>query len=141
MTLDLLHLKNKKKERKQLLNSLKSTLNIFVFGSPGIGKTTLIKNVAEEYNCKFGKSVYIDCLLYRTANSILREILFSLGSVIASKSNYDLAKRLREKTKKLKLVVILDHAENLKDYEILKFFFGNLTTDRRKDLCMAFFHP
>jgi Cdc6-like AAA superfamily ATPase len=114
----------RKKEKAQLLGLLKNSINVFVFGPHGIGKTILIKTVAEEYANRFGQAVYIDCLLYQTANAILREILFSLGSVIASKSNYDLAKRLREKTRKVNLVAILDHAENLKDYEILKFLFG-----------------
>lgn len=114
----------RKKEKAQLLDLLKNSINVFVFGHQGIGKTVLIKTVAEEYDSRFGQPVYIDCLLYQTANAILREILFSLGSVIASKSNYDLAKRLREKKRKLNLIVILDHAENLRDYGILKFLFG-----------------
>ncbi len=118
----------RKKEKAQLLELLKNSINVFVFGPHGIGKTVLIKTVAGEYENTCGQPVYIDCLLYQTANAILREILFSLGSVIASKSNYDLAKRLREKSKKLKLIVFLDHAENLRDYEILKFLFGlNIT--------------
>lgn len=120
----LAELPERKKEKAQLLNLLKNSINSFVFGSQGVGKTTLIRNVAKKYDNRLGQSVYIDCLLYQTANAVLREILFSLGSIIASKSNYELTKRLREKAKKVKLAVFLDHAENLKDYEILKILFG-----------------
>lgn len=111
---------NRTREKRQLLNSLRNSVNTFVFGRNGIGKTTLINTVIEEYNSKFGQAVYIDCLLYQTANAILREVLFSLGSVILSRSNYELIKRLKKKAKKLKLVVILDHFENLKENEALK---------------------
>ncbi len=120
----LVEILERKKEKTQLLSFLRNSINSFVFGPHGIGKTVLIKTVAEEYDDRFGQSVYIDCSLYQTANAILREILFSLGSIISSKSNYDLTKRLREKSKKLKLVVFLDHAENLRDHEILKILFG-----------------
>ncbi len=84
----------------------------------------MIKDVAEEYSSKIGQAVYVDCLLYQTANAVLREILLSLGSVIASKSNYELTKRLREKAKKLKLAIFLDHFENLKSNDILNIFLG-----------------
>jgi replication-associated recombination protein RarA len=115
---------NRNEEKSRLFNSLKNSINTLVFGPHGIGKTTLIKTVAEEYNSKFGQAIYIDCSLYQTANAILREILLSLGSVIASKSNYELAKRLNEKTRKLKLVIFLDHFENLRNYEILSLLLG-----------------
>lgn len=119
-----MNLENRNKEKVQLLNFLRNSINTFVFGPHGIGKTTLIKTVVEEYNSKFGQATYIDCLLYQTVNSVLREILFSLGRIIASRSNYDLTKRLKEKTKKLKLVIFLDHFENLKNYEVLNILLG-----------------
>jgi len=115
---------NRQEETKNILASLRNSLNTFVFGSQGIGKTTIAKSIVKEYCNKIGEGIYVDCLLYQTANSILREILFSLGCIISSKSNYDLAKRLKEKARKLKIVVFLDHVENLKNYEILNFLFG-----------------
>lgn len=115
---------NRNKEKAQLLISLKNSINTFVFGPDGIGKTTLMKSVVEDYNSKFGSAIYIDCSLYQTANAILRELLLSLGSVVASKSNYELIKRLKEKMKKSKPVIFLDHFENLKDTEILKMLLG-----------------
>lgn len=111
-------------ERAQILEYLKNSVNTVVCGPSGIGKTTVIKSVIEETNNNYGQAVYVDCSLYQTANAILREILLSLGSVIASKSNYELTKRLREKTRKVKLYVFLDHFENLKNDDILNILLG-----------------
>jgi len=112
------------KEKAEILSYVKNSINTFIFGPDGIGKTSLIKTVAEEVNNKFGQALCVDCSLYQTANAILREILLSLGSVIASKSNYELIKRLREKTRKSKPFVFLDHFENLKNNDILNIFIG-----------------
>jgi len=112
------------KEKAEMLSYVKNSINTFIFGPDGIGKTTLTKTVAEEVNSKFGQAVYVDCSLYQTANAVLREMLLSLGSVIASKSNYELIKRLKEKTRKPKPFVFLDHFENLKNYEVLNILLG-----------------
>jgi chromosomal replication initiation ATPase DnaA len=111
-------------ERALILGYLKNSVNTMVYGPSGIGKTTLIKSVIEETNNNLGQAIYIDCSLYQTANAVLREILLSLGSVIASKSNYELTKRLREKTRKVKLFVFLDHCEGLKNNDILNILLG-----------------
>jgi hypothetical protein len=112
------------KERDALLCYLKNAVSVFVCGPQGSCKSPLIRSVAEEVNDRFGQAVYIDCSLYQTANAVLRETLLALGSVIASKSNYELTKRLKEKTRKLKLFVFLDHFENLKKQDILSILFG-----------------
>lgn len=112
------------KEKAVILGYLRNSINTFVCGPHGIGKTTLIKSVAEEVNNKLGQAVHVDCSLYLTANAVLREILLSLGSVIASKSNYELTKRLKEKTRKTKLIIFLDHFENLKNNDILTILLG-----------------
>jgi nucleoside-triphosphatase THEP1 len=114
----------REKERALILSYLKNSVNTVVCGPSGIGKTTLIKSIIEEVNKSFGQVVYVDCSLYQTENAVLREILFSLGSLIASKSNYDLTKRLRERTRKVKLFVFLDHFDGLKNNDILNIMFG-----------------
>lgn len=114
----------REQEKTLVLSYLKNSVNTVVYGSSGIGKTTLIKSVIEEINNSLGQAVYVDCSLYQTPNAVLREILLSLGSVIASKSNYDLTKRLREKTKKAKPFVFLDHSEGLKSNDILNILLG-----------------
>lgn len=111
-------------EKALILGYLKNSVNTVVYGPSGIGKTTLIKSVIEEINNSFGQAIYVDCSLYQTANAVLREILLSLGSVIASKSNYELSKRLKERTKKVKLFVVLDHFQDLKSNDILNILLG-----------------
>lgn len=112
------------KEKTQLLGYLKDCVNTVVCGPSGIGKTTLVKTVVEEVSDRLGQGVYIDCSIYQTPNAVLREILLALGSVIASKSNYELTKRLKEKTRKLRLFVFLDHFEGLKGKDILSILLG-----------------
>jgi Cdc6-like AAA superfamily ATPase len=111
-------------EKEEIFNYIKNSINTFVCGPQGTGKTTLIKKIAEDVGGTIGQAIYVDCSLYQTANAILREVLISLGSVIASKSNYDLTKRLKEKTKKLKVYVFLDHFECLKRHDILSILSG-----------------
>jgi cell division control protein 6 len=111
-------------ERALILSYLENSVNTVVYGPSGIGKTTLIKSVINETNNSFGQAIYVDCSLYQTGNAVLREILLSLGSVIASKSNYELTKRLREKARKVKLFVFLDHCEGLKSNDILNILLG-----------------
>ena len=87
---------NRDKQINQLSN-LMGMANTFVYGSTGSGKTLLIKHVTEQNNTtKKGIAVYIDCSLYQTTNAIFHEILTALNSIVVSKSNYDLTKRLIE---------------------------------------------
>ena len=85
---------DREKEISALLNSMEIT-NTFLFGPSGTGKTLILRKAIEEFNSINKKAIYIDCSLYQTTNAIFQEILFSLGSIISSKSNYDLTKRLR----------------------------------------------
>jgi Cdc6-like AAA superfamily ATPase len=119
-----IHIDRRDQERVLILDYLKNSVNTVVYGPSGIGKTTLIKSVIEEINKSFGQAIYVDCSLYSTANAVLREILLSLGSVIASKSNYELTKRLKDRTRKVKLLVFLDHSESLTKNDILNFLLG-----------------
>lgn len=112
------------KEKAAILGYLRNSISTFVCGPQGTGKTTLIREVAKEVTDRFGQAVYADCSLYQTANAVLRELLIALGSVIASKSNYELTKRLKEKTRKAKLIVFLDHFEHLKNHEVLSILLG-----------------
>lgn len=111
-------------KKDEIISCARKSLPTFVYGAHGRGKTTLVNAVAEEMNSKFGQAVYIDCSLYPTANAILREILISLGSIIASKSNYDLTKRLKEKIRKARPTVFLDHFESIKKHDILDILSG-----------------
>jgi len=111
---------DRESETSALLNSMEIT-NTFLFGPSGTGKTLILRKAMEEFNSINKKATYIDCSLYQTTNAIFQEILFSLGSIISSKSNYDLTKRLRSKISHLgiKVVACLDHFEYLKEIETL----------------------
>ena len=112
------------KEKAEIFGYARNSINTFVFGPSGIGKTTLIEEIAEDVNDRLGRAVYVDCSLYPTANAVLREILTTIGSVIASKSNYELTKRLKEKTRKTKLIAFIDHFESLKNNDVLTILLG-----------------
>ena len=110
---------HREKELTQLSNSI-NVVNTFVYGNSGSGKTLLIKKVIEDFNARRrGSAVYVDCSLYQTTNAIFHEILIALNTVVSSKSNYDLTKRLKARLRKLDygLTICLDHFERLKEIE------------------------
>jgi Cdc6-like AAA superfamily ATPase len=111
---------NRDRELDLLSNAI-GLVNTFLYGSIGSGKTLLIKKTIENYNTKGGKAVYIDCSLYQTTNAIFHEILTALNSIVVSKSNYDLTKRLKSKISHLDcpITICLDHCDHLKEIETL----------------------
>jgi Cdc6-like AAA superfamily ATPase len=85
----------------QLSNPI-NVVNTFVHGPSGSGKTLTIKKAVEEVNTnRKGCVIYIDCSLYQTTNAIFHEILLSISSIVSSKSNYDLTKKLKAKMRNL----------------------------------------
>jgi Cdc6-like AAA superfamily ATPase len=110
-------------QREKELTQLSKAINIvntFIYGPSGSGKTLLIKKTIEDFNAhRRGYAIYIDCCLYQTTNAIFHEVLLSMGSIVSSKSNYELTKRLKAKTKNLEhgLTICLDHFERLKEME------------------------
>ena len=114
----LLH---REKEFTQLSNVI-GLANTFLYGPIGSGKTILIKRIIEDYDTtKNGRAIYIDCSLYQTTNAIFHETLMSLNSIVSSKSNYELTKRLKTKIRRLDcpITICLDHFEHLKEVETL----------------------
>lgn len=110
---------HREKELSQLSTAI-NVVNTFVYGSSGSGKTLLIKKIIEDFNARRkGIAIYIDCCLYQTTNAIFHEVLFSLNTVVSSKSNYDLTKRLKAKIRRLDcgITICLDHFERLKEIE------------------------
>jgi len=115
----LLH---REKELNEFSMCLKNSINAFVYGPSGSGKTVIIKKVIENFNeSSKGKAIYIDCSLYQTTNAIFHETLLPLNSIVSSKSNYELTKRLKAKIRNLDspLTIYLDHFEHLKEIETL----------------------
>jgi len=110
---------HREKELTYLSNAI-NIVNTFVHGSNGSGKTLLVKKVIEDFNARRkGIAIYVDCCLYQTTNAIFHEILLSLNTIVSSKSNYDLTKRLKAKMRNLGcgLTICLDHFERLKETE------------------------
>jgi len=113
---------HREKEIDELSTCLKNSVNAFVYGPSGSGKTVILKKVIEGFNeSSKGKTIYIDCSLYQTTNAIFHEILLTLNSIVASKSNYELTKRLKAKIRNLDspATICLDHFEHLKELETL----------------------
>jgi cell division control protein 6 len=111
---------NREKELAQLKTNIASSVNTFMYGPCGSGKTLLVKKALQNFSSAKGKVFYMDCSLYQTANAVLREMLSDRP--VFSRSNYDLLKRLCERAKNLKLTICLDHAEKLKETEIASKF-------------------
>ncbi len=112
------------RERELDLVSSNATqgVNTFIHGPPGSGKTALAKTVCIQSSSTSRRVLYIDCSLYQTVNSVLREIL--TDRLVFSRSNYDLLKRLNEKTKTNKATVFLDHFDRTRDPDIVSKLVG-----------------
>jgi len=55
--------------------------NTFLFGPPGIGKTSVVRYVFREFQeySEHAKSVYINCWDYRTPTALLTQLIIELG--------------------------------------------------------------
>ncbi len=93
--------------------------NTFIYGPPGIGKTSVIKNVFEEFE-KYSdqvRCVYINCWDYRTPTALLTQIIIELGQFVQRRgwSRDEIIQKLTETLKKRAkgLVVCLDEVDQL----------------------------
>jgi len=110
------------KEQSQLTNNLRNLIHTLIFGSCGSGKTALSKRSILDFNdSKKGYACYIDCSIYQTTYSILKEIL-PRSEFILYRSNYELIKELLKQTKERKFVICLDSFEHLKEKELISRF-------------------
>lgn len=98
------------------IRSGKSARNIFVYGSPGTGKTSVCRWILNEHFPK--QSVYVNCWSKRTTHKIMEEILLQMGQVVHGReSASELIKRF-EKLKR-KVIVCLDESDQMKEPDIL----------------------
>ena len=111
----------REKELALITRNVANGVNTLVYGPPGCGKTALAKTVSMQSSGASRRVVYVDCSLYHTVNSVLRETL--TDKLVFSRSNYDLLKRLNEKTRVNKATVCLDHFDRTREPDIV----GKLT--------------
>lgn len=112
----LLH---REKEKAKLTNNLKNFVSTFLHGPCGSGKTNLVKKVIRSLN-KAPVS-YVDCTIYQTTYSILKEIV-PRAKLIFCRSNYELLKELMRETREKKFILCLDNFEKLKEKDLIKRF-------------------
>ena len=110
----------REKEKNELLSNLRNFMSVIVYGTPGTGKTSLVKHVFKSLDSKVLRS-YINCALYQTTYSILKEIT-PRAKFIFCRSNYELLKELMREIKQRRLVVCFDNFEKLKEKDLIKKF-------------------
>jgi len=114
----LLHRDN---ERIQLENNLKNSISTLVYGPCGSGKTSLVKLAIKKISNRETLARYIDCSVYQTTYSVLKEIVPRAPFILA-RSNYELLKELTREAKEKRFIVCMDSFERLRDKDLIKKF-------------------
>jgi len=115
----LLH---REKEYSSLLNNLTNHINTFIIGKCGSGKTTLLRKALADFNSsRQGQAHYIDCSVFQTTYSVLKEII-PKSEFVLYRSNYELTKELLKQIRDRKFAVGLDSFENLQKKELIAKF-------------------
>lgn len=107
---------------KELAHSLKRIgvgkliKNVFVYGPPGVGKTSVIRWILGEHFQN--SSVYVNCWSKKTAHKILEEILRQSGQIVQGReSTSDLVRKLEVSRKRP--IICLDECDQIKDLDVL----------------------
>src|SRR3989338_4341513 len=115
-------------EQKQFAISIKPLLqghngrNLFVYGAPGIGKTTACKNVIRELEEETEEVIplYINCWKENTSFKVFYKICELLGyKFIVSKKSSELFEMIRDKINKKAAVFIFDEIDKLEEVDFL----------------------
>jgi len=113
---------HREKELAQLSDNLQNFVSTTIIGSCGFGKTTLVKRTVQNFNnSKKGHACYVDCTVYQTTYSVLKEII-PKSEFVLYRSNYELIKELLKQTKERKFAICLDNFEHLKEKELIAKF-------------------
>ncbi len=125
-------LPHREQQIKQLADNLlpasrgRKPQNIFIFGSPGIGKTVVSKYVFREFENYSGiKTIYMNCWDYNTSLAVLTKIVSDFGMFVQRRgwAKDEIIARLTEALEKSKksLLICLDEVDQLiyKDQKVL----------------------
>jgi len=96
--------------------------NLFVFGSPGVGKTTACKHVLRELEEETEdiETIYVNCWKENTTFKIFTKICEDLGfKFIQQKKTSELFSLIRNKLNKGKAVFVFDEIDKLEDFDFL----------------------
>lgn len=112
-------------ESIKLLEQNKNGRNLFIFGSPGIGKTLATRYVLKqvEENSEDILPIYINCWKHDTSYKILLEICGMINyKFIQYKATDQLMKDIKAVLNKKSIVLCLDEIDKLQDFSILYYF-------------------
>jgi len=96
--------------------------NLFVFGTPGVGKTTACKHVLRELEEETDEisTIYLNCWKENTTFKIFTKICEDLGfKFIQQKKTSELFSLIKTKLNKGKVVFIFDEIDKLDDFDFL----------------------
>jgi len=110
----------REKELEQLVCNLKNGVSTLLIGPVGSGKTSIVRLASEQVKHQT-EFYYVDCAIYDTQYSVLRELLPKTHLMIY-KSVYELIKYLTKylKQNKKRVIVCFDNFNRLKEPEIVK---------------------
>jgi len=113
----------------KLLEQNRNGRNLFIFGSPGIGKTLATKYVLKqvEENSDIILPIYINCWKHDTSYKIILEICNIINyKFIQYKATDNLMNDIKPILNKKSIVVCLDEIDKLQDFSILYFFLEDI---------------
>lgn len=100
----------------------RSGKNLFIFGSPGIGKTVATKHVLKEMENETDEiiPIYINCWKKDTSYKIALNLCEIIGyKWTQNKKTDELLKEIAKILNKKSVVLVLDECDQLKDYTVL----------------------
>ena len=121
-------LKYREKEQGRFATAIRPLLqghngrNLFVYGAPGIGKTTACKHVLRELEEESDKviPIYINCWKENTTYKIFVKICENLGfKFLVNKKTSELFSLIKNKLNKGSVVFIFDEIDKLEDTNFL----------------------
>jgi len=103
--------------------------NLFIFGSPGIGKTLAVKSIFLELEEKTDDilAFYINCWKHNTSHKILLEICRLINyKFTVDKSTDELMNDVKKILNRKSLVFCLDEVDKLENYDTIYFILEDL---------------